>query len=53
VGLAARGSRNLDEGEEQITPGDELAQVRRQARRVQIKTVAAAAVATGIALVLP
>jgi hypothetical protein len=53
VGLAARGSRQLGDQVEQITDPVELAQVRRQARRVQIESLLAAIPLTLIALLLP
>ena len=53
MGLAARGSRQLTDEVEQIDDPAELAQVRRQARRVQIKAVLAAIPLTLIALALP
>jgi hypothetical protein len=53
VGLAARGSRNLTDKVEIIEDEAELAQVRRQARRVNIKAFLAAILLTLIALALP
>jgi hypothetical protein len=53
VGLAARGSRKTGESEEKIEDGQELVQVRRQARQVNIKALVAAIVLTCIALALP
>jgi hypothetical protein len=53
VGLAARGSRQLGEKVEKIEDTAELAQVRRQARRVQLKAFLAAIPLTLIALALP
>lgn len=53
MGLAARGSRQLGEEAEKIADEEELAQVRKQARRVQIKAVIAGLVMTLIALLLP
>jgi hypothetical protein len=53
VALAARGVRNLDRGEEAITDPNELAQVRRQARRVRLEGLALAAVLTLVLLALP
>jgi len=37
--LAARGRRDLDNGEQRIEDSQELAQVRRQANRVWLKSV--------------
>jgi hypothetical protein len=53
VRLAARGARNLDRGDERIADAAELAQVRRQARLVHLESVAAAALLTAAALLLP
>jgi hypothetical protein len=53
VGLAARGSRKTGEAVERIADNLELAQVRRQARQVNIKALLAAAALTSIALALP
>jgi hypothetical protein len=53
VGLAARQSRKLGDRMEKIEDAAELAQVRRQANRVQVKAFLAAVVLTAIALVLP
>ncbi len=53
VGLSARQSRKLGDRMEKIEDAAELAQVRRQAKRVQIKALLAAIVLTLIVLVLP
>jgi hypothetical protein len=53
VGLASRRSRNLTDKIEKIEDEAELAQVRRQARKVNIKAFLAAIVLTVIALALP
>jgi hypothetical protein len=53
VGLASRGSRNLTDKIEKIGDQAELAQVRRQARKVSIKAFLAAIALTLIALALP
>ena len=53
MGLAARGSRQLGEKVEKIEDTAELAQVRRQAGRVQLKAFLAAIPLTLIALALP
>jgi hypothetical protein len=53
VGLASRSSRNLTDKIEKIEDEAELAQVRRQARKVNIKSFVAAIVLTLIALALP
>jgi hypothetical protein len=51
VALAARGSRNLDTGEEKIQDGAVLRQVRREARRVHIESIVAAAWLTALCLI--
>ena len=53
VGLASRSSRNLTDNIEKIEDAAELAQVRRQARKVNIESFLAAIVLTLIALALP
>jgi hypothetical protein len=53
VGLAARGSRQLGDQKEKIEDPIELAQVRKQARRVQLKALLAALPLTLIALAVP
>jgi hypothetical protein len=53
VGLSARGSRNLYDKEEKIEDAAVLAQVRRQARRVNIKSFLTAIALTLIAIALP
>jgi hypothetical protein len=53
VGLASRSSRNLTGKIEKIEDEAELAQVRRQARKVNIKAFVAAIVLTLIVLILP
>jgi hypothetical protein len=53
VGLANLNSRKLGDNMEKIEDAAELAQVRRQARRVQIKAFLAAVPLTLIALILP
>ena len=47
--LAARGQRDMDTGPEPIADPAELAQVRRQARAVYAKAIAAATVLTMVA----
>ena len=51
--LAARGSRQFGEQPEKIEDPEELAQVRRQARWVQLKALIAGIVLMAIALALP
>jgi len=53
VGLAARGSRQLGDTSEKIEDPAELAQVRNQARRVQLKSLLLAIPLTLAALALP
>jgi hypothetical protein len=53
VGLASRGSRNLTGRVEKIEDDAELAQIRRQARQVNIKAFLAAVILTLVALALP
>ncbi|MGC1376346.1 MAG: hypothetical protein WA821_08990 [Anaerolineales bacterium] len=53
VGLSARQSRKLGDQMEKIEDPAELAQVRWQANRVQVKAFAAAVALTLIALLLP
>jgi hypothetical protein len=53
VGLASRSLRNLTGEIEKIEDETELAQVRRQARKVNVKAFAAATVFTLIVLALP
>lgn len=50
--LAARGSRNLDRGEETIEDMEVLAQVRRQARRVHFYALLTAIALTVLYLVI-
>ncbi|MDX1687369.1 MAG: hypothetical protein R3248_05235 [Candidatus Promineifilaceae bacterium] len=51
--LAARGSRHVGEEVEKIDEQEELDQVRRQARKVQIKSAIAGLVMTLLTLPLP
>ncbi len=53
MGLASRSSRKITDVEEKIEDGTELAQVQQQARRVYVKSVAAAIAMTLIVLLLP
>jgi hypothetical protein len=52
VALAARGSRNLDTGEERIQDTAVVRQLRRQARRVHIESILAATWLTALCLIL-
>lgn len=53
MGLAARGSRHVTDEVEEIEDARELAQVRRQARAVNIKAAVASLALTGVALLVP
>jgi hypothetical protein len=53
VALASRGQRDMDAGPEAITDGAELAQVRRQARSVQLKSLLLAAALVALVLIIP
>jgi len=53
VGLSARGSRQLGEKVEKIEDPEELAQVRKQARKVELEAAVSGLVMTLIALVIP
>lgn len=52
VALAARGVRNMDQGDESMTDAHELARVRAQARGVYIKASLAALAAAAILLLI-
>ncbi|HEY2408445.1 MAG TPA: hypothetical protein VGI10_20705 [Polyangiaceae bacterium] len=53
VALARRGLRNMDNGEESIDDPNELRQVRAQARRVVLRGLAIAVVATAVFCLAP
>jgi hypothetical protein len=53
VNLSARGARNMDSGIEEIKDEAVLAQVRRQARKVNIESMITAAVLTILILLIP
>ena len=53
MSLAARGARNMDSGIERIEEDDVKAQLRRQARRVYLKAILAAAALTLLCLAIP
>jgi hypothetical protein len=53
VGLASRGVRDMDNGQERIDDDNVLRQVRRQALEVNIESVLAAALLTGICMLIP
>jgi len=52
VGLSARGSRQLGETVEKIEDPEELKQVRKQARKVRLKALAAGVLLTLIAVLV-
>jgi hypothetical protein len=52
VGLASRGSRDMDSGLETILEEDVKAQIRKQARSVQLKSLAVAVAATAVGLLI-
>ncbi|MGH7253355.1 MAG: hypothetical protein ACREIE_06095 [Nitrospiraceae bacterium] len=51
MALAARGSRNLDTGEEKIQDTAVVRELRRQARRVHIESILAATWLTALYLI--
>lgn len=53
MALTSRGQRDMDTGPEAIADAAELAQVRRQARRVHVKSLVLAAALVGLALLIP
>lgn len=53
MSLAARGSRNMDNGVERIDDERILAQVRRQARKVYIKSLLVAVPLTALVALVP
>lgn len=53
MALAARGSRNMDDGEEKIEDSVVIAQLRRQARKVYLQSSLAAIALTALSLTLP
>lgn len=52
MGLAARGLRDMDTGVESIHDSSELIAVRRQARRVQLRSILLAAALTALYLAM-
>lgn len=48
--LAARGARNMDGGDEPVTNPEEVRQLRAQAARIHLESVAAAVLLTGLSL---
>jgi hypothetical protein len=53
VRLAARGTRNLDDGEQRIDDPGLLARLRARGRRIHVESVLLAAALTGLALAIP
>lgn len=53
MALASRGLRDMDDGPEAIQAPDELAQVRKQARRVHGKAALVGVVGTLLVMLLP
>jgi hypothetical protein len=53
VALAARGLKNMDDGDEPITHPSELKQVRAQSRAVHIRSILTAAVVAALLTLLP
>lgn len=53
MALASRGQRDMDTGPQAIADAAELAQVRRQARRVHGHSVLLAAALVALALLIP
>lgn len=49
MALASRGQRDMDTGAETIRDAAELAEVRRQARKVQVESTVVAAALTALA----
>lgn len=53
MALALRGQRDMDTGPQDITEAAVLAQVRRQARKVLVKSILVAAMIVAPALMIP
>jgi len=53
VALAARGARNMDDGEEKIEEPGILEQVRNQAKKVHLYSIVFAVGLTALVLLLP
>jgi hypothetical protein len=53
VALAARGTRDLDSGQEQVDDPAAMRQIKRQARKVFAEGILSAALLTALALALP
>jgi hypothetical protein len=53
IALASRGTRNMDDGEEHIGDPEVIQQIRSQVLKIYAKSLAAAILLTGLALVVP
>lgn len=53
MALASRGQRDMDGGPEAIVESEELARVRRQARKVHAKALVLAAALMTLTLIIP
>ncbi|MCM2314216.1 MAG: hypothetical protein NDJ92_03570 [Thermoanaerobaculia bacterium] len=53
MALASRGQRDMDTGPNAITDAAELAQVRRQARKVHVKSLVVATALVALVLMIP
>ena len=53
MALASRGQRDMDTGREAIADASEIAQVRRQARKVHVKSLVLAAALVALILMIP
>lgn len=51
--LAARGARDLDDGEQAVNEPFMVAQLRRQAREIHIESVLLGVALTGLVLLMP
>jgi hypothetical protein len=51
--MAARGTRNMDGGEEEIKDKDMVKELRMKARKIHLRAFGTAVIATLIALALP
>jgi hypothetical protein len=53
IALAARGARNMDQGEEAIDDAEQAAELRRVARRIHRRALLTAIIVTMVALAFP
>ena len=51
--MAARGTRNMDEGEEQVEDRSEVYKLRMNARRINLRALVIAIIVTLVALAFP